>query len=327
MLLNNTESISGALWITLLDEGTLTETPEKPEGFDEPHDAKSVGVSDMSMLDAIRHTSLEHDVIDHDDMMRLLKAAKRGDINARNRLIETNMRFVFKVAGKFKMSGIPMEDLTHEGMFGIIEAITRFDIDSGHRFSTYAYHWIYHSLVRHIQRHARVVRVPQDIALKQREYFNIINAMGADASENSKRDFAASKLNITPQRLDDILKTPTRSDSFDKPIGSNDSGDGITYHEIITSECSLSDDMEKDDFFSHVWSLCKQCLKEKEKDIVMYRFGFAKKDPMTLEEVSSIIGLTRERVRQIEKTALKKLRHVLHGESALLTMNINQDSH
>ena len=75
MLLNNTESISGALWITHLDEGTLTETPEKPEGFDEPHDAKSVGVSDMSMLDAIRHTSLEHDVIDHDDMMRLLKAA------------------------------------------------------------------------------------------------------------------------------------------------------------------------------------------------------------------------------------------------------------
>ena len=327
MLLNSTESISSVLWVTQLDEDNLNESHGIIEDSEKYYDAKDVGVSSMSMLDAIRHTSLEHDVIEHHETMRLIKAAKRGDVVARNRLIETNMRFVFKIAGKFKMSEIPMEDLAHEGMFGIIEAITRFDVDSGNRFSTYAYHWIYHSLVRHIQRHARVVRVPQDIALKQREYFNIINAMGTDASTNSKREFAASKLNITPQRLDDILKTPTRSDSFDKPMGVNDSGDGITYHELITNGRSLSDDMEKDDFISHVWSLCKQCLKEKEKDVIMYRFGFAEKDPMTLEEVSSVIGLTRERIRQIEKTALKKLRHVLHGEHALLAVGISQGSH
>lgn len=251
----------------------------------------------------------KYEILDKDEELELLKKAQSGDLEAKNKLILCNLRLVVNIAKSYSNKGLNLIDLISEGNFGLIHAIEKFDITKGFRFSTYAVWWIKQSINKAIICKGRGIRIPSykyDLLNKVNKYVtNKVKQEGVYPSI----DEIANDLKIDKDKIDEIIM------AFQDPMSLSMSiGDDIYLEDTIADENeTIEDDIIEKLGRNQVRELVK-VLDDREKQILKLRYGLDGEEIHTLEEIGSAFNITRERVRQIEKKTLKKLRNQYNKE-------------
>jgi RNA polymerase primary sigma factor len=238
----------------------------------------------------------------------LARRAQKGDAFARNRMIESNLRFVVNVAKKYQNQGIPLGDLINEGNTGLMTALEKFDPEKGYHFISYAVWWIRQSIMKAINEKSRAVRLPLN---RTNELLQIQKAQRSLMKDLSTEDPSMEEIgNLTgfePEHVANLLSISRDMVSLDAPLFNDGNASNIgdfLEDESQNPEQSLLDQSLKDDVRTLLSS-----LTEKEREILELRFGLDGKNPMSLKEIGELYNLTKERIRQIEKKALERLRN------------------
>ncbi len=246
----------------------------------------------------------EYEVLGKDEEILLLRKAKNGDIEARERLILCNLRLVVNVAKKYGSKGMSFIDLISEGNFGLIHAIEKFDVEKGYRFSTYAVWWIKQAISKAIISKGREIRIPS----YKHDMLNKINKFIMD-TVMLKGDYPSiyeisDGLSINLEKVQDLMLEFQETISLSSPIGED-----ICLEDTIASEMhnDLEDNLIREMSTSQIKEILNK-LNDREKQILKLRFGFDGNQIHTLEDIGQSFSITRERVRQIEQKTLEKLR-------------------
>ncbi|MCX7698620.1 MAG: sigma-70 family RNA polymerase sigma factor [Candidatus Goldbacteria bacterium] len=242
----------------------------------------------------------------------LIRKAQKGDKEAREKVIKANLKLVVKIAKRYEYFGIPLIDLVEEGNMGLMKAIDKFKPSKGFKFSTYATWWIKQSINRAIANQRNTIRIPIHILDIYHKYLKYIEKELRAKNLYPSKEEIARKLKITPIKLDEILNIIKTPKSIDMEYENEDSDSGKTLKDVIENTAY---DKPDEDFLDKerkekILKIISN-LKPKEQRVIIYRFGLNNDNVLTLEEIGKMLGITRERVRQIEIAALKKLRQLI----------------
>ncbi|MEA1080066.1 sigma-70 family RNA polymerase sigma factor [Marinobacter qingdaonensis] len=223
----------------------------------------------------------------------------------RRKLIQSNLRLAVHIARRYSQHGIPMSDLIQDANVGLIKAAERFDPSRGFRFSTYAYWWISEEVKRCLQRGNRLVHTPENVVDEIRQLQKVSLSMHQSLGRTPSQSELAREMEATPSRIGELRALALREVSTDVPLvddGSVTLGDSLESAEQSSPEHPMS---ERDR--SRTLKAMLGALTEREQAILSRRYGLGLPEPHTLQVISDDLGISRERVRQIEKTAIKKL--------------------
>ena len=247
----------------------------------------------------------------------LARRVLKGDEAARQHMIQANLRLVVRIAKDYDDFGLPLMDLISEGNFGLIKAIERFDPDKGGKLSTYAAWWIKQAIKRALASNGKTIRLPVHMVDRIGQMRRTTHRLAAELGREPHNDEIAQAMDIPVAKVVHMKSVANRAASLDQPVG--EEGDA-TLGDLVKDESERSpfESLRTKSDLSEIAELLAQ-LDPREADIMVLRFGLNGESPLTLEEVGVHFKLTRERVRQLQQSALMKLRRVMTERQRLLT--------
>ena len=266
--------------------------------------------SDSRVLDRYMEAMGRHRLLTRAQEQEIGKAILEGTPQERRvaleRMVNCNLRLVVSIARQYLHRGVPLSDLIQEGNLGLMRAAEKFEYHRGFKFSTYASWWIRQAVVRAIESQVRTIRVP----IYKLEVVNRLNKKAKEMSWSLGREPTrlelADAMEMTIEELDEHLRMVREPMSLDRPVGED--GDSTLADIIAGPDPSLpSDSLTERTLFEQA-QRALDCLDEREQRVLRMRYGWDNGDPLSLEKIGKVFGLTRERIRQIEIKALEKLR-------------------
>jgi RNA polymerase primary sigma factor len=234
--------------------------------------------------------------------------ARDGDEAAKEHLVRANLRFVVNVAKKYQNQGLPLTDLISEGNIGLMNAVERFDVTKGYHFISYAVWWIRQAILKAVCEKSRMIRLPLNRANELVQIEKARKQLQGDRSAEPRLSAVAKEVDMTASHVESLVSISRDLVSLDSPVGVD--RDASTIGDFVAdTDYQSPEEQAQDSALRDQINRVLATLTEKEADIIVRRFGLNGKQPLSLKEIGARYRLTKERIRQIEKKALRRLRH------------------
>jgi RNA polymerase primary sigma factor len=293
-----------ALYRELDRRGIEVVEPKKEEEVAPPLPPAPTQESTTDALQLFLREAGRHALLTAAQEVELAKKIERGDMCAKQLMIQSNLRLVVSIAKNYRNQGLPFLDLIQEGTLGLIRAVEKFDWRRGFKFSTYATWWIRQAVARALADKARTIRMPVHIVERLQKMNRAERTLWTQLGREPTLDEIAEEASLPLQQAIEVRAAARASTSLDQPVG--DTEDAV-FGDFVAGEGPLPEEQVELSLRSQALQEALQALSDRERQVVVLRYGLTDAEPKTLEEIGRRLGLTRERVRQIELDSLKRL--------------------
>jgi RNA polymerase primary sigma factor len=262
------------------------------------------GTSTPDSLALFLRSARQHPLLTAEEEIELAKRIERGDLEAKERMINANLRLVVSQARRYQGHGLEMGDLVQEGMLGLIRAVEKFDWRRGFKFSTYGTLWIRQAIQRGLQNHGRTIRVPVHVAQRQVKVRKLESELSTKLGREPTDEELAVVAELPVDEVIELRELNRALTSLDQPVG--DDGESSFGDLLASEQPEPSEEVERSDRDQVVNDVVED-LPESERNVIRLRFGLAGDDPLTLRQTGKELGITAERARQLEEQGLRRL--------------------
>ena len=297
--------------IELVDSTQPEEPPPPPAPISAPQETTT------DALQLFLREAGRHQLLTAPQEVELAKRIERGDMLAKQQMIQSNLRLVVSIAKNYRNQGLPFLDLIQEGTLGLIRAVEKFDWRRGFKFSTYATWWIRQAVARALADKARTIRMPVHIVERLQKMNRAERTLWTQLGREPTLEEIAEEASLPVHQALEVRAAARASTSLDQPVG--DTEDAV-FGDFVAGEGPLPEEQVELSLRSQALKEALAALSDRERQVVVLRYGLTDAEPKTLEEIGRRLGLTRERVRQIELDSLKRLASLRELESVGATL-------